>query len=149
MGGITMSEPEIDYRTKVDKIFAGFMYFIAIAVLFPGACARFMHMTTFWAGFYGYTLFLGVPFSVGLFASLVSRKRGMGASVLNSLAIATVALVGVAVILIMTGSEGAACVFMAAPLELPVAAIGAVAGCLVFPQISSGDGKYLSQIVLV
>jgi hypothetical protein len=144
-----MSGNERTTQTWAQKLFLSTLYAGAIAILFPGACALIMHVTTFWSGIYGYTLFLGVPFSVGLGSSLLCRSQGMWKCVLHSIVLGTVVLAGTAGMLLAFASEGVICVLMAAPLALPVTAAGAIAGSFVFPRISGGDGKFLSHLVVV
>lgn len=78
-------------------------------------------------GEYGFALFLGVPFCLGLLATLVygySAPRELGECVtvsFTAVGVASLALVAVAL-------EGVICVVMAAPLTLGLAGLGAVVG---------------------
>ena len=78
-------------------------------------------------GVYGWGLFLGVPFSLGLVSVLVygaNEPRPLEDCIKVSLA--SVALVGVGVLAVAL--EGAICLVMALPLILPLAVLGSIVG---------------------
>jgi uncharacterized membrane protein YhaH (DUF805 family) len=76
---------------------------------------------------YGWGLFVGLPFCLGLLSVLVyanAEERSLSSSIavgLMSAAFACVSLVAFA-------AEGAICILMALPLALPLAALGALTG---------------------
>jgi uncharacterized membrane protein YhaH (DUF805 family) len=78
-------------------------------------------------GQYGWGLFVGIPFSMGFFSSLIfgaHEERGWRESV--SVAATSVALTGL--LLLGLALEGVVCLVMAAPLALGLAILGALAG---------------------
>jgi len=78
-------------------------------------------------GVYGWGLFLGVPFALGLVSVLVygaNEPRPMEDCIKVSLA--SVGLVGVGVLAVAL--EGAICLVMALPLILPLAVLGSIVG---------------------
>jgi len=87
----------------------------------------FAFLTTNVLGSYGWTLFVSLPFVLGLLTTLFSIARGDRPFVLVlSNAVAATLLTGLALFLV--GLEGAICLFMAAPLALPLALLGAATG---------------------
>jgi hypothetical protein len=79
------------------------------------------------AGLYGFALFLGVPFCLGLTASLVyghHEPRTFGECV----SVAVIAVVMASSALMAFALEGAVCLLMAAPLTLGLASVGALVG---------------------
>lgn len=84
-------------------------------------------ISTMWLREYGWGLFVGVPFCMGFFSSLIYGE-GKARRLSESLLVAT-ASVGVAgALLLLLAFEGLICLVMAAPLALVLALIGAVAG---------------------
>lgn len=76
---------------------------------------------------YGGALFLGTPVMIGVTAAVVwnfQQRRGYGASAL--LGMFTAVLAGG--VMLMFALEGAICIFMAAPLALPLGALGGMLG---------------------
>ncbi|MEM1043546.1 MAG: SRPBCC family protein [Bacteroidota bacterium] len=76
---------------------------------------------------YGWSLFVGIPFALGLVAALlysVHSPRTIGECV----GVATLSAVLLALGLAALGAEGAICLLMAAPLGITIAAIGGAFG---------------------
>jgi uncharacterized membrane protein YhaH (DUF805 family) len=79
--------------------------------------------------FYGSALFLGAPFLHGIFVG--SWLGGLGWSRASSVLAAGAGVLCGTMLLLLFGFEGLGCIFMALPLLLPPAAIGAFVGhCL-------------------
>jgi hypothetical protein len=82
-------------------------------------------LATLVATTYGWTLFVAIPFGVGLFAAAVYRSlrgRAVGAAI----AVGTLSLAVLAGGLIALGFEGALCIVMALPLGIAAALCGAI-----------------------
>lgn len=76
---------------------------------------------------YGWSVFVGLPFSMGFLSSLMisfREKRGLGACLL--VANLTVVLTGIG--LLLFAFEGVICLFMAAPIAFVVATVGGLLG---------------------
>ena len=76
---------------------------------------------------YGFSLFVGAPFAVGMISVLVfgfSRPKPVGASLW--VAFWSTILVGLA--MLGFGFEGVICLFMAAPITVPLALLGGLVG---------------------
>ena len=89
------------------------------AVLVAG-CTMLLEM-------YGWGLFVGLPFMLGFFASLIygyHRER----TFLGMVGVASIAIALVGGILVLVAVEGLICVLMAAPIALVIALFGAVVG---------------------
>ncbi|HLY12324.1 MAG TPA: SRPBCC family protein, partial [Planctomycetota bacterium] len=79
---------------------------------------------------YGWTLFIGVPFMMGFYSSLICcyhQPRGYGAC----FGVATGSLALLGLLLLAAAFEGIICILMAAPLALLVAAAGTFLGYMV------------------
>src|ERR1700722_1820690 len=76
---------------------------------------------------YGWGLFVGVPFSMGYFSSLI-YGAGQPRRLAESMLVAVVSVTIAGAILLMLAFEGAICLVMAAPIALLFALIGAIAG---------------------
>ena len=79
------------------------------------------------AGVYGFALFLGVPFTLGLVASLIhgwTKPRDVG----ECIAVASIAVVIASLAVMAVALEGAICLVMAAPLTFGLAIAGALVG---------------------
>jgi len=98
-------------------------------------------------GNYGWSLFLAVPFCLGLFSVLILSYRAprtMGECLMVS--IAPVVLIGLALLLL--AFEGVICILMAAPLALGISAIAGVMGYWI--QVTRWSGRPITMgIVLV
>lgn len=78
------------------------------------------------AGIYGWTLFIIVPFALGLFAAgIVRPASGGGAAVLG---VCTV--LGASLLLLVFAFDGAVCLAMSLPVVLPLGSLGAWVGFL-------------------
>ncbi|MES1245944.1 MAG: SRPBCC family protein [Acidobacteriota bacterium] len=96
---------------------------ILLASALTGALAVWFAGSVLWI--YGLVLFLGFPLILGFGAVLFYEWRlGSGAFGERSLIAAIVAVAGCATGLLTSGVEGAVCILMAAPLALPIAALG-------------------------
>lgn len=76
---------------------------------------------------YGFALFLGVPFCLGLVATLIygyREQRGLG----ECIGVAAMAVGFASVAVMIVAIEGAICLVMAAPLTLGLAILGALVG---------------------
>ncbi len=107
-------------RSRAGSAAAG----IALTALLGGALAVF---ATEALEHYGWGLFVGLPFSLGLLSVLVyahaeerSARSSIGVGMLSA-AFASLSLIVVA-------REGAICIVMALPISLPLAALGALTG---------------------
>jgi len=90
------------------------------------AIVAMIFSATLWPN-YGWGLFVGVPFSMGFFSSLIygaGAPRRLGESV--TVAVVSVFIAGA--MLLVLAFEGAICLIMAAPLAFILAIIGAAAG---------------------
>ncbi len=103
----------------------------------------FALVATFVSYNYGFALFVGIPFSLGLISVLIDsyhEPRGLalclGEATL-SVAFACLLLFGLAI-------EGVICLVMAAPLALPLAWIGGFVGYLV--QLARPGGRPVAQV---
>jgi uncharacterized membrane protein YhaH (DUF805 family) len=79
---------------------------------------------------YGWGLFVGVPFCLGLFSVLIygiPRRQSPGACMLVAF-LSTVCYGG---LLLVTAFEGAVCLIMAAPLGVPIALFGGAMGYVI------------------
>ena len=100
-----------------------------VLVVVPPALAL-TYLSTDVLSRYGWGLFVGVPFTVGLVSSVIychNRPR----SFWRCLAVASVAIWAVGAILLCVAFEGALCLIMAAPLGWGLALIGACVGYLI------------------
>lgn len=87
---------------------------------------------------YGWSIFVGLPFCMGLLASLIHafrEERSLGVCLL--VANTTVLLVGAG--LLLFALEGIICLVMAAPIACVIASIGGVLGYVVQKQFSWRD----------
>ena len=94
-------------------------------------------------GNYGWGLFVGVPFCVGLVSVLVYTYHEPR-SLLICLLEATIAVGIWAGLLIAGAVEGLICIIMAAPLALPLALLGGLVGYLI--QRPGGAGREAAQV---
>ena len=94
-------------------------------------------------GNYGWGLFVGLPFCVGLVSVLVYTYHE-SRSLLICLLEATIAIFIWASLLIATAIEGLICVMMAAPLALPLALLGGAVGYLI--QRRGGAGREAAHV---
>jgi hypothetical protein len=76
---------------------------------------------------YGWGLFLGVPFCMGFWATIIYGAR-QRRRLRESLGVALIAVSITGVALLLVALEGIICILMAAPLAIALAALGAVAG---------------------
>lgn len=100
----------------------------ALSVLLTAAIGLvFVALGTSIVGAYGWSLFVALPFCLGLFAVLLHSYHGprdFGACM--SVALLPVGLLGL--LLVAVAIEGIICLLMAAPLALALAALGGVVG---------------------
>ncbi len=101
-------------------------------------------------GSYGWGLFVGAPFALGIVSALVfayaepRSRSACAAAGAASVVVASIALIGVA-------QEGAICLLMALPLTLPLGALGGVVGYALQrrPFQSAGTPQVLCSLVLL
>jgi uncharacterized membrane protein YhaH (DUF805 family) len=100
----------------------------ALAVFLPALAAlvaTFVSIQCFRS--YGWGVFVGVPFAIGLMAAvLYAARTPRGTAGCVGVACLSLTVYGIALLLI--AFEGAGCLIMAAPLAYPVAMVGAVVG---------------------
>ena len=94
-------------------------------------------------GNYGWGLFVGVPFCIGLVSVLVYTYHEPR-SLLKCLLEAVIAIFIWAALLIAGAIEGLICVFMAAPLAIPLALLGGMVGYVI--QRRDGAGREAAQV---
>lgn len=92
-------------------------------------------------GQYGWTLFVLLPVFVGGIACLVRRPTNAGSAAGTGMSAVAIALVG----LLLMGLDGLICIAMAAPLALPLGALG---GWLIYKGGSSVN-RYASSLLLL
>jgi len=96
---------------------------IALTALLGAALATF---ATEFLHSYGYGLFVGLPFCLGLLSALVYAHRDeRSASSSVQVGMLSAALASLSLLLI--GAEGLICIVMALPISLPLAALGGLA----------------------
>src|SRR6267378_3266528 len=87
----------------------------------------FLAMGTLVIGAYGWSLFVALPFCLGMFAVLLHSYHGpRGLWTCFNVALLPVGILGV--VLILVAMEGVICVLMAAPFALGLAALGGMLG---------------------
>lgn len=90
---------------------------------------------------YGFGLFLGLPFALGLVAALIHshhERRSLGACI--SVAVLSVLLLGMG--LLLAAVEGVICLLMAAPIGVTLAGLGGAVGY----AIRSGGHRAAAQV---
>jgi uncharacterized membrane protein YhaH (DUF805 family) len=100
-------------------------------------------------GTYGWGLFLGIPFAIGLAASLIHGVHGPR-TFGECAAVATLSILLVAGVLFVLAIEGAICIAMAAPLGIALALLGALVGWSIgrrCPERASSGGSLASIVV--
>jgi uncharacterized membrane protein YhaH (DUF805 family) len=120
----------------------------AILVVLAGG-ALVLAMTQFSSALlkgYGWGLFIGLPFVLGLFSSLVYGHH-QPRSLTECIAVASFSVVFSCIVLFAAAVEGAICIAMAAPLALALAAMGAVLGYLI--QRRPGPSSHSAALLLV
>jgi uncharacterized membrane protein YhaH (DUF805 family) len=99
---------------------------MSVALVVP-ATGLLAFLSAQWLGSYGWGLFVGLPFFVGLVSALIygySAPRSLGACVVVALA----AIGILACSLFLFAIEGAICIVMAAPIAIALALLGALIG---------------------
>ncbi len=120
--GKSMDEDFVSERSLRDAALA-----VGVSLLFGLAMA---YLSTTLLRSYGLGLFVGLPFGMGLIASLIHgwhAPRGLG----SRIGVAMVAVAISAFLLMALAVEGAICLVMAAPISLALAAMGAWFGYLI------------------
>lgn len=100
----------------------------AVAILLPAPialAATFASIHFFQE--YGWGVFVGVPFAIGLMAAVFYGARSPR-TIRECIGVACLSLTVYGVALLLFAFEGAGCLIMAAPLAYPVAIVGAVVG---------------------
>ncbi len=101
---------------------------VLLAIILPAAAAvgaTLLSINVF--EWYGWSMFLAVPFAQGFATSLLLRVAGPH-SCGNCLVVASIGMVAYAFGLLIIGVEGLLCIFMAAPIEFPALLLGAGLG---------------------
>src|SRR5207244_6185820 len=80
-----------------------------------------------WFSQYGWGVFVGVPFAIGLMSAIIYASRSP-AGRKGSVGVAALSLTAYGAALLLCAFEGAGCLIMSAPLAYPVAMIGAAVG---------------------
>ena len=119
---------------------------VALAVTVPAGIALSVGAMVL-AATYGWTLFVGTPFVVGLCAAAVYRSHS-GSRVGAGWAIGLMATCLVAVGLIAIGAEGAICVVMALPLAAMAAVLGGLLEQLARRRMRSNTAARLHASLL-
>lgn len=86
---------------------------------------------------YGWGIFLGVPFFLGLFSTLVYTVHGPR-SIAECSAVASLTVSLLSVLLLALAIEGVVCVLMAAPIALILAHVGVLVGRLIVGVRTAG-----------
>lgn len=99
-------------------------------------------------GNYGWGVFVGVPFCLGLFSVLVygyHAPRGFG----SCLSVAALSVVFAGLVLIVLAIEGLVCLIMAAPISLAIALIGGTIGYVIQRRRENRRDVHLVLLVAV
>jgi uncharacterized membrane protein YhaH (DUF805 family) len=119
---------------------------IALLVTVPPMVAM-VYVLTITVRSYGFSLFVGGPFALGMASVLVfgfSRPKPLGACLL----VAVCAAIVVTFVVIAVALEGAGCLIMAAPIGFPLTLLGALVGYAIqsrpWLNISSGSVMMLA-----
>jgi len=101
-------------------------------------------------GNYGWSLFVGLPFFLGLSSALLHglrRPRSLG----SCIGVATIATLLLSGLLVAVAIEGVICILMAAPIACVLAVFGAFVGYLIQrrPEGGRDAGVVVSSLVLV
>src|SRR5260370_1908648 len=97
---------------------------------------------------YGFGLFVGLPFGMGLIASLVygwQAPRGLS----SRIGVAILAVSIAAALLLTMGVEGAICLVMAAPISLALAAMGAWFGYMIQGSPRARHGAPAAMVIVL
>ena len=98
---------------------------------------------------YGWGVFVGVPFCIGLMAAILFAVRG-APSLSSCIGIGCASLTVYGVLLILCAFEGAVCILMAAPLAYPVAILGALVGSALAARPDRvGDARQVMSATLL
>ena len=135
----------VDERPAGNSFFAAFMprsdagsaIFAAFAAAVLAAAATFLGANVMRD--YGWGLFVGMPFFVGMAAAVLHgyrRPRTLGQCVRTALCATVLA----GMIMIVVALEGAGCLIMLMPLALPIAALGAACGYAIQARPERDDG---------
>lgn len=128
-------------RSKTGSAVLSIVLTAAIGLLFA-------LLGTSYAGAYGWSLFVGLPFCLGLFAVLLHSYHGprsWGACLLVSLL--PVGVLGLA--LVAVAVEGVICVLMAAPLALLLALFGGLLGYYIQDSHWRASSPAMMSVVLL
>jgi uncharacterized membrane protein YhaH (DUF805 family) len=99
---------------------------------------------------YGWGLFVGLPFFLGLAAAVLHGIHGPR-QVMSCISVAWLAVALLAGVLIGIALEGAICILMAAPIALALATLGAIVGHLIQSRPNGGRdaGPVVSSMILL
>jgi uncharacterized membrane protein YhaH (DUF805 family) len=101
-------------------------------------------------GSYGWSVFVALPFCLGMFSALLHSYHGPRA-LSNCLAVSLLPIAILGVVLIVVAIEGLICLLMAAPLALALAALGGWGGYLIQAVYwhAKGSPVLLSVVLLI
>jgi uncharacterized membrane protein YhaH (DUF805 family) len=116
-------EPWFDRILPVDPRAARALAIFVPVPIATGATFVSIH----WFSNYGWGVFVGVPFAIGLMSSVLYAARAPR-GLRGCIGIACLSLTAYGVTLLLIAFEGAACLIMAAPLAYPLTILGAAVG---------------------
>lgn len=120
-------------------------------LLFGGALAFIGSVvaigTLKFAPVYGFGVFLGIPFAIGLLAGLLGPKAG-AQSRKEVLGIACWVVGSMGLLFLSVGFEGLLCLAMALPLTLPLALLGAWIGYSISTMARRSNGLIVPALLL-
>jgi hypothetical protein len=97
---------------------------------------------------YGWGIFLGIPFFLGLFSTLVFTVRG-ARPFKECASVATLSVIVLSGILLGLALEGFICILMAAPIGILLALLGALVGHLIVSVKTAGRERAMMLWMLV
>ena len=135
--------PLLDYLipdSTLGSAVAGVVTTVALSVVGTLVATELLHG-------YGWGLFIGLPFCLGLTTTLIygyHARRSLGECVAVSLLALAISGTG----LLFLAMEGLGCLVMAAPLAVPLVILGAVVGCSLQPMRSRQTDLAIVTILL-
>ncbi len=97
---------------------------------------------------YGWGLFVGAPFAIGMLAPLIAGAHAPR-NAKDSAAVAAAAIVLWGAGLILLAAEGALCLLMASPIAILMGMLGAVIGHQIQARPNRPQGEWLGALVLL
>ncbi len=111
------------------------------------AGAIIMLPSIYWEGSYGAVMFLGGPLMMGATAAYVDNRhysRGFG----SAFALGAVTICFGLLAFMLFALEGAVCLVMAAPLMVPLGAVGGLLGKAIADRVSAGRHQLMAAVAL-